>query len=87
VLRYVSDRVSGWDAGSQPQYDLPSYTTVDIRGSVAFGHATARLFVRNLFDERGQLSADTLTVVPFGGPVQVSIMQPRTIGMSVDVNF
>ena len=87
VVRYVSDRVSGWDEGSQPQYDVPSYTTVDIRGSFAFGNATARLFVRNLFDERGQLSADTLTVLPFGGPVQVSIMQPRTYGVSIDVNF
>jgi iron complex outermembrane receptor protein len=87
MVRYVGDRVSGFDlsAGS-PQYHLSSYTTVDLRGAVAFGAAHLRLYVRNLFDERGQLSAETV-LTQTGGPAMVNIMQPRTYGMSVDVNF
>ena len=87
LLRYVGDRVSGFDesAGS-PQYRLPEYTTVDLRGSVAIGPANLRLYVRNLFNERGQLSAGT-ALTQLGGPAMVSILQPRTYGVSVDVDF
>jgi iron complex outermembrane recepter protein len=86
VLRYVGSRVSGFPQGNYPNWDLPSYTTFDLRGSVAFGSANLRLYVRNLFDEKGQLSAET-TLASAGGPAMISILQPRTYGMSVDVNF
>ncbi len=87
VLRYVGDRVSSFDASAgTPQYRLPEYTTMDLRGSVAFGPANLRLYVRNLFNERGQLSAGT-TLTQLGGPAMISILQPRTYGVSVDVDF
>jgi iron complex outermembrane recepter protein len=87
LVRYVGDRVHSFDASmGAPQFHLPSYTTMDLRGSIAFGSADLHLYVRNLFDERGQLSADT-TLTQAGGPATVSIMQPRTFGMSVDVKF
>ena len=79
--------LSGFPQGNYPNWDLPDYTTFDLRGSMAFGTALVRLYVRNLFDERGQLSASTTFVEPFDGPANVDIMQPRTIGMSVDVKF
>jgi iron complex outermembrane receptor protein len=87
MLRYAGERVSSFDASAgSPQYRLPSYMTVDLRGSVAFGPANLRLFVRNLFNERGQLSAETV-LTQMGGPAMISILQPRTYGMSVDVKF
>jgi iron complex outermembrane recepter protein len=87
VLRYVDTRVSGFDTNpGSPQYHLPSYATMDLRGSVAIGPANVRLFVRNLFNERGQLSAETV-LTQLGGPAMVSILQPRTYGVSVDVDF
>ena len=87
ALRYVGERVSSFDASAgSPQYRLPEYTTMDLRGSVAFGAANLRLYVRNLFDERGQLSAGTV-LTQAGGPAMISIMQPRTYGVSIDVNF
>jgi iron complex outermembrane recepter protein len=87
MVRYVGDRVHSFDSSAgDPQFHMPSYTTMDLRGSVAFGPANLRVFVRNLFDERGQLSADT-TLTQAGGPATVTIMQPRTFGMSVDVKF
>ena len=87
LLRYVGDRVSGFEASAgSPQYRLPEYTTMDLRGSVAIGPANLRLYVRNLFNERGQLSAGT-ALTQLGGPAMVSILQPRTYGVSVDVDF
>ena len=87
MLRYAGERVSGFDASAgSPQYHLPSYMTVDLRGSVALGPANLRLYVRNLFNERGQLSAGT-ALTQLGGPAMVSILQPRTYGVSVDVDF
>ena len=87
LVRYVGDRVSSFDESvGNPQYHLPSYTTVDLRGSAAFGSAQVRLYVRNVFDERGQLSAGTV-LTQAGGPATVSILQPRTYGVSVDVSF
>ena len=87
MLWYVDDRVSGFDNNpGAPQFNLPSYATMDLRGSVAIGPAIVRLFVRNLFNERGQLSAETV-LTQLGGPAMVSILQPRTYGVSVDVDF
>ena len=50
------------------------YTTADLRGSVAFGPANLRLYVRNLFDERGQQSASTVLAAA-GGPANVSTVR------------
>jgi outer membrane receptor protein involved in Fe transport len=87
AVRYIGDRVSSFDESvGNPQYHLPSYTTVDLRGSAAFGPANLRLYVRNLFDERGQQSASTVLAAA-GGPAMISIIQPRTYGMSIDVKF
>jgi hypothetical protein len=42
--------------------------------------------VRNAFDERGKLSATT-AFSALGGPVWVSLVQPRTIGFNVITQF
>jgi outer membrane receptor protein involved in Fe transport len=88
TVRHVSDRLSSFDVNpSQPQYHLPQYTTTDIRTGIEIEKTRVQLYVRNAFDSRGQLSADsTFAVVP-GGPVEVSILQPRTIGVSLNTRF
>ena len=87
ALRFVSDRRASFDASASfPQYKLPDYVTVDLRAGASFGRIDTRIFVRNLFDVRGQLSALTLLSV-LGGPAQVSILQPRTIGISASTHF
>jgi len=83
TLRYVTDRMASFDeSGSYPQYRLPAYTTLDLRNGYVFGPVNLQLFVHNVFDERGQLSAYT----PFGS-TRVAIMQPRTIGISATTHF
>ena len=87
TLRFVSDRVASFDAsGGFPQYALPDYAAVDLRAGASFGPVDAQVFVRNLLDERGQLSAATVLSI-LGGPAQVSMLQPRTIGVSATTRF
>lgn len=87
TVRLVSDRVASFDSNpGLPQYDLPEYATVDLRLGGTFGPVEAQLFVRNLFDETGQISAATVLSV-VGGPAQVTMVQPRTIGVSATARF
>ncbi len=86
-LRYVSDRTSSFDLnGGFQQYEMPDYVTVDLRAGLSAGPVDVQLFMRNLFDVQGQLSAETSLSI-LGGPAQVSILQPRTIGISASARF
>jgi outer membrane receptor protein involved in Fe transport len=87
TLRYVSDRTASFDANaSLPQYRLPDYTSVDLRAGFAVGPLDVQLYVHNLFDARGQLSAQTV-LSAFGGPAQVTMLEPRTVGLQVSTAF
>ena len=87
TVRHVTDRVSSYDASaSVPQYQLPEYTTVDLRTGMQLGAARLQLYVKNAFDERGQLSATT-GFSALGGPAWVSLVQPRTIGLNFITQF
>jgi iron complex outermembrane recepter protein len=81
--RHVADRVVSFDgSASVPQYDLPEYTTVDLRAGVQLGATRLQMYVKNAFDECGELSATT-AFSGLGGPVWVSLVQPRTIGVNL----
>jgi outer membrane receptor protein involved in Fe transport len=87
TVRHVTDRVSSYDAsGGVPQYELPEYTTVDFRTGLQLGAARLQLYLKNAFDERGQLSATT-GFSALGGPAWVSLVQPRTIGLNFITQF
>ncbi|MBO9376332.1 TonB-dependent receptor [Sphingomonas histidinilytica] len=87
TLRYVSDREASFDANpGVPQYHLPAYTSIDVRAGITVGPVDAQLYVRNLLDVRGQLSAQTI-LSSLGGPAQVTMLQPRTIGLKLTTGF
>ena len=81
TVRYVSDRTSGFSGSPFTYYRFPDYTAVDLRAAFEIKSTTLQIFARNLTDERGQLSALVL-----GGP-RVSILQPRTAGISLSMSF
>ncbi len=85
TVRHVGERTASFDAATQfLQYRLPEYTSVDVRAGMTLGRVDAQLYVRNVFDERGQLSAGT----QFGAAAaRIAIMQPRTIGISLLSRF
>jgi len=87
TLRHVGDRVASFDQSpGTPQHQLPDYTTVDLRAGLDFGGVRAQLYVRNLFDTFGELSALTSFSVA-GGPIQVTPVRPRTMGLTLTKRF
>lgn len=86
-VRYVGKRTASFDASAGiPQYRLPDYVSTDLRAGLTLGPVEAQLYVHNLFDVRGQLSAYTI-LSSLGGPAEVTILQPRTVGVSGAVRF
>ena len=79
TLRHVDDRKSGFGSAT---YELPEYTSVDLRASIDVRTFNIQLYVRNAFDELGQLS---VAYPQFGG--RVAVMQPRTIGVMVSAQY
>jgi iron complex outermembrane recepter protein len=86
-VQYLSDRTASFNASSSPQYRLPAYATLDLRSGCVFtlsgDHPVDfQLYVHNVLDKRGEISASTLYSLGFG-PAEVAIIQPRTVGISV----
>lgn len=85
--RYVGKRTSSFAGNpSFPQYVLPAFHTVDLRAGLEAKRWSLDLYVRNLFDERGQLSATTGFAFA-GGPARVTVAQPRTFGAILTGRF
>ncbi len=79
AVRYVGERMAGFDRGvSYPQYRLPEYTALDLRAGVTLDRVNLQLYLRNALDERGQLSAM---------PPQITLLQPRTVGLIATTQF
>ncbi|WP_198083550.1 TonB-dependent receptor [Variovorax sp. E3] len=87
TARYTGDRWSSFrEAPGVPQYRLPAYAAVDLRGGVQMGRVNLGLYVRNLTNRRGQISAET-TLSTAGGPARVNLIAPRTIGLQLSMDF
>lgn len=85
--KYVGERTASFDAAAGiPQYVLPAFNTLDLRAGLEAGHWNLDLYVRNLFDERGQLSATTAYAFA-GGPARVTVVRPRTFGAILSTTF
>ncbi|WP_454887462.1 TonB-dependent receptor [Sphingomonas oryzagri] len=86
-VRYASDQTVSFDGSAAlRQYNIPDYVTVDLRGGFEVGPVDAQIYVHNLFDTRGQLSAQTV-LSSLGGPAQVALLRPRTVGMRLTTRF
>jgi iron complex outermembrane recepter protein len=83
----VSERYAGErDANVGGSYRMPEYWLTDLNGGVDFGHVSLSLYVRNVFDAHAQLGTST-TEMSLGGPAQVELARPRTVGMTVTASF
>jgi outer membrane receptor protein involved in Fe transport len=87
-VRYVGERNSGFDSAqsSQPNFKMPAYTLADLQGGVTLGKIDLGLYVRNLFDKRAILGADS-ALVAFGSPLHATVAEPRTIGATLSASF
>jgi len=88
--RYVGEQGTAIAAqtGADISYVLPSYTALDLAAELTRGNWSVRLFARNVTDRRayigGGLGVDADNV-PYG--IELNALQPRTIGVSLDVGF
>ena len=93
LLRYVGDRLSA--PTSEPDsVKADAYTTLDLNASVRIrDRLTIRAYARNVTDEDGDISRSI--AITNSGPagsgvpefIGVAPVQPRTLGLSVDVGF
>jgi iron complex outermembrane recepter protein len=85
--RYVGDRLTAFGTPKSPQYELAAYNLTDLNLSVlAPHHLEYGLFLKNVFDKAGEVSATTLAnEYNPAAPVPVYITQPRTVGLSVRI--
>ncbi len=85
--RFSGERNAGFDGSdSLPNYKLPSFALTDLQAGVDYKKVSLAFFVRNLFDKRAQIGAETGNV-PLGGPVWVTEERPREMGMTLSSSF
>ena len=87
-LRHVGHRFSAVESNPLA-LDIPSYTALDLNASVTLNERyTIRLYARNVTDEDGPIARsqinDGLNQPSF---ITVVPLQPRTIGLALDVAF
>lgn len=84
TVRHVGSRNASFDVSppANPQFFLPAYTSIDLRTGIEINSVSLQLYAHNLFDRRGELSAYT-----FYGSSRVTMLQPRTIGITVAAHF
>jgi iron complex outermembrane receptor protein len=87
--RWIGERNVGFDTPISPSYKLASYNITDLNLSVRSPyHLEYGLFLRNVFDKAGEVSAN---VAPLEynqtAPAQVFLAQPRTVGLSINYKF
>jgi outer membrane receptor protein involved in Fe transport len=87
-IAYVGDRA--FDYGARDDNGAPrridSYVTLDLRAGLFSGRWSFELYGRNLGNETGVVSVTTEGALP-NGAYGLSIIRPRTVGLSVGVRF
>ena len=84
---HTGNRTVSFDGSlGTPNYRLPSYTLVDLQAGGTWAGFDLGVYVRNLGDERGQVSAYT-QFAGLGAPVQVNFVRPRTLGVTLSRSF
>ncbi|HUD91459.1 TonB-dependent receptor [Sphingobium sp.] len=85
ALRIVGDRVSAVES-SPLSVPVDGYATLDLNAGITFDRKwTLRVYARNLGDEEGRVTTSVATTNP--GYLSTVPLQPRTLGVAIDVAF
>jgi outer membrane receptor protein involved in Fe transport len=85
---YVGDRLSAFqNTATATRFVMPSYVTLDLQVGAKTDRWSVNLFARNLTDRRGFLDANAWNVGSQAGRYYVTVIQPRTVGLSLTTKF
>ncbi|MEO5953121.1 MAG: hypothetical protein ABIQ44_11705, partial [Chloroflexia bacterium] len=88
-VRYVGEQnVNAVLAGS-PNARQSAFTTGDLRAGLSFGRYRTNFFVRNVTDKRAYLALapNQNPVTGLVPSIDAAVLEPRVIGLSLDVKF
>jgi iron complex outermembrane recepter protein len=87
-VTYVGDREGIFTtSASVPRFDLRAYTTAELHAGIQSLAWDVSVYVRNLTDARGYLSAMPVNVATGTGLYGLEVIQPRTVGMTATYAF
>lgn len=90
TVRYQGEKVSSYPNNAlEPSFNVPSYTTLDLRAGLEWARYTLRLRLDNATDKNGYTGYTTGRVLPTQTdiPSNVSITRPRTVSLALGVDF
>ncbi len=87
-VTYVGDRQGTFSSSSAVRrFNMPSYTTVDLRAGIEADSWALTVYLKNASDEYGFLSGTARNATTGQSLYGASVIQPRTIGASLTWNF
>ena len=87
-VTYVGDRESSFTASASAQrFTLRAYTTGDLHAGIQSMNWDVSLYVKNLTDARGYLSATAQNATTGISSYGLLLIQPRTVGISTTYTF
>jgi outer membrane receptor protein involved in Fe transport len=85
---YVGERESDFTAAPTTQrVALAPYRVLDFHTGISVGHYAFNVYLKNALDDRGIISASPLTLSKTPADEGVSVIQPRTVGVSASAKF
>lgn len=89
-LRFVGEQSADFEYAYRVEFgrqrQLPAYEVVDLRAGVSAGRWSLDAYVKNLANKRGYTSAGGAGDLP-NDAINVSVIRPRTIGLSLTAGF
>lgn len=84
---YVDSRTTDFLTVPGTRSIVPSYFGVDLHLGANVGNWTLQAYVKNLTNERGITSLGSQTTNPLGSPFGAAYVPPRTVGVTVGLDF
>ena len=85
--RYVGARVTDFLSVSGPRFSVPAYHGIDLHAGAYVGNWTIRGYVKNLGNAHGITSLASETTDPQGSPFAATYVPPRTVGVTIGLDF
>ena len=84
---YVGRRAAEFNQVPAPRVYLPAYNNIDLYAGMNLDDWTVKVYAKNLANRHGITSVWPETLNPVGSPFNATLQTPRTIGVSVSVDF